>query len=259
MPIERVIGIDFGTSTSVVKIKTYKDGQPLGSLNAVEYVHFDNKDSLPTLIYETSDGKHLIGYEAENAAVKGILYSNFKLDLIHPEEAIRERAIAYTKLFFTYMVEAYNDQKSHFPACDTETTYISYPAKWSSELRNLMIGIAKDAGFKNVIGLDEPTAAIHTVMVLEKEKLDLGGQESANILMIDMGAGTTDLVLCRYTPNSDKRLEILNTWPKDDSQCLFGGREVDEALCDYVRNYLIDCGLPNTKNFNEKYLDKCKT
>lgn len=259
MLIERIIGIDFGTSTSVVKVKTYKDNESLGSKNTVEYIHFDNKDSLPTLVYKTNEGNYLIGYEAENAAVKGTLYQNFKLNLISPDEALRNEAITYTEIFFKYMYEAYNEQKSHFPACDMEITYVSYPAKWPEELRKLMIGIAARAGFKNVKGLDEPTAAIHTVMVLESEKLVLNGQDSADILMIDMGAGTTDLVLCRYSPFDENHIKILNTWPKSDSKYLFGGREVDEALCEYIKAYLIDCGLPNTKNFNEKYLDKCKT
>lgn len=259
MPIERIIGIDFGTSTSVVKVKTYKDDEPLGSKNTVEYVHFDNKDSLPTMVYKTNEGKYVIGYEAENAAVKGTLYQNFKLNLISPDDALRNEATTYTEIFFKYMYEAYNEQKSHFPVCDIETTYVSYPAKWPEELRKLMISITGRAGFKNVKGLDEPTAAIHTVMVQESEKLVLGGQDSVDILMIDMGAGTTDLVLCRYSPFDEKHIEIMNTWPKADSQCLFGGREVDEALCEYIKAYLTDCGLPNTKSFNEKYLDKCKT
>lgn len=258
MLVERIIGIDFGTSTSVVKVKTYKDNESLGSKNAVEYVHFDNKDSLPTLVYKTVEGKYLIGYEAENAAVKGTLYHNFKLNLISPDEVLRSEAIAYTKIFFKYMYEAYDSQRSHFPACDIETTYVSYPAKWPEELRDLMISIAAGAGFKNVKGLDEPTAAIQTVMVQESEKLALNSQDSADILMIDMGAGTTDLVLCRYTPYDEKHIKVLNTWPKSDSKYLFGGREVDEALSEYIKAYLIDCGLPNTKNFNERYIDKCK-
>jgi molecular chaperone DnaK (HSP70) len=257
MAIERVIGIDFGTSTSVIKVKTYKDNEPLGIANAVEYVRFDNKDSLPTLVYETSEGKYLIGYEAENAAVKGVLHQNFKMNLLNAH--LRDEAVKLTRIFFKHMFDEYNEQKAYFPACDTETTYISYPAKWPEELRTLMLSIAREAGFNNVKGLDEPTAAIHTVMVQESGKLDMEGRDSVNILMIDMGAGTTDLVLCRYAPNQDKHIEILNTWPKDDSLCLFGGREVDEALCEYVKAYLIECELPNTKNFKEKYLDKCKT
>jgi molecular chaperone DnaK (HSP70) len=176
MPVERVVGIDFGTSTSVIKVKTYKDNQPIGSDNGVEYIHFDNKASLPTMVYVTEDGRHLIGYEAENAAVKGILHQNFKMNLIHPEDAIREEAIRYAKIFFQYVYNAYNEQKSHFPDCDIETTYVSYPAKWPDELRKLMIDIAEGAGFVNVIGLDEPTAAIHAVMVQENEKLVMEGR-----------------------------------------------------------------------------------
>ncbi len=259
MQVERIIGIDFGTSTSVVKIKTYRDKEPIGSINAVEYVHFDNKDCLPTLVYRTIEGGYLIGYEAEHAAVKGTLFQNFKMDLISPDAELRDGAIKLAELFFKYMYEAYSSQKSHFPDCDMETTFVSYPAKWPQELRDRMIKIASKAGFKNVKGLDEPTAAIHAVMVLESERLILESHGSSDILMIDMGAGTTDLVLCRYTPYKEKQIEILNTWPKADSRYLFGGREIDEVLCDYIKAYLIDCGLPNTKNFNEKYLDKCKT
>ena len=258
MSVERIIGIDFGTSTSVVKIKTYKDNQPIDSRELADYVRFDNKDSLPTLVYETNDGRYLVGYEAENAAVKGVLHQNFKLDLINFDRSIREQAVRYTEIFLKHLFDTYNEQKNYFSACDMETTYISYPAKWSDGLRETMINLVQKVGFKNVKGLDEPTAAIHTVMVQESDKLVLN-DDSAIILMIDMGAGTTDLVLSQYTPNSQQQISIINVWPKADSPCLFGGREVDEALCEYVKAYLVNCGLPNTKNFKEKYLDKCKT
>jgi molecular chaperone DnaK (HSP70) len=99
MSVERIIGIDYGTSTSVVKIKTYKNNQALDSREMADYVRFDNKDSLPTLVYETTDGRYLVGYEAENAAVKGVLHQNFKLDLISPDLKIREEAVRYTEVF----------------------------------------------------------------------------------------------------------------------------------------------------------------
>lgn len=259
MLVERIIGIDFGTSTSVIKIKTYKDNEPIDAREIADYVRFDNKDTLPTLVYETTDGRYLVGYEAENAAIKGVLHQNFKLDLISPDPSVREEAKQYTEIFLKYLFNTYNEQKNYFSACDMETTYISYPAKWSEELREIMINLVQKVGFKNVEGLDEPTAAIHTVMVQERGKLNLNDDGSANILMIDMGAGTTDLVLSRYTPNSEQQISIINVWPKADSACLFGGREIDEVLCEYVKAYLVNCGVPNTRNFKEKYMDKCKT
>lgn len=259
MPVERIIGIDFGTSTSVVKIKTYKDNEPIDAREIADYIRFDNKDTLPTLVYETTDGRYLVGYEAENAAVKGVLHQNFKLDLISTDPSVREEAKQYTEIFLKYLFDKYNEQKNYFSACDMETTYISYPAKWSEELREIMVKLVQKVGFKNVEGLDEPTAAIHTVMVQERGKLSLNDDGSANILMVDMGAGTTDLVLSRYTPNSEQQISIINVWPKADSACLFGGREIDEVLCEYVKAYLVNCGVPNTRNFKEKYMDKCKT
>lgn len=254
MPVERIIGIDFGTSTSVVKIKTYKDNEPMDAREIADYIRFDNKDSLPTLVYETIDGKFLVGYEAENAAVKGVLHQNFKLDLINADPGKRGEAKRYTEIFLKYIFDKYSEQKNYFPACDIETTYISYPAKWTEELRETKVSLVEKVGFKNVKGLDEPTAAIHTVLVLESEKLSLNDNGSANILMIDMGAGTTDLVLSQYTPNREQQISIINVWPKAYSTTLFGGREVDEALCEYVKAYLVNCGLPNTRNFKEKYL-----
>lgn len=258
MSVERVIGIDFGTSTSVVKIKTYRDDQPVEAREIAESLLFDNKDTLPTLVYVTTDGRFLVGYEAENAAVRGTLHQNFKLDLINPNRSIREEAFHYTEIFLKYLCEAYNDQKTYLQACDVETTYISYPAKWPDELRDIMINLVQKVGFKNVHGLDEPTAAIHTVMIQQNDTLVLDEKQSANILMIDMGAGTTDLVLCRYTPQNIQPVSILNVWPKADSSSLFGGREIDEVLCAYVESYLLKCGLPKNNSFKDKYLDKCK-
>ncbi len=259
MSIERVIGIDFGTSTSVIKIKTYKDNEPMEAKEISDYVRFNNKDTLPTLVYKTKDNNYLVGYEAENAAVKGELHQNFKLNLISDINELRDEAIFYTRVFFEYMYKVYDEQRLHFPSCDIETTYISYPAKWSEELRKLMIDTATSAGFKNVIGIDEPTAAIHTVMVQKTKEFDALCSGEANILMIDMGAGTTDIVLCRYDADNEQKITVLNTWPKIGDSCLFGGREVDERLCGYVKDYLISCGVPNAKNFESKYLDKCKT
>jgi hypothetical protein len=258
MSVERIIWIDFGTSTSVIKVKTYKDNQPVDAREIADYVRFDNKDTLPTLVYKTNDDRYLVGYEAENAAVRGVLHQNFKLDLINPDPAKREEARQYTEIFLKYLFDAYTEQKNFFPTCDLETTYISYPAKWPDELRDTMISLVRKVGFKNVYGLDEPTAAIHTVMVQESNKLLLDDDDSANVLMIDMGAGTTDLVLSRYAPNSEQPISIINVWPKADSPCLFGGREIDEVLCEYVKAYLVNCGLPNNRNFKEKYMDKCK-
>jgi len=257
--IERLIGIDFGTSSTAIKVKTYEDGKPMDAENAVHYVSFDGKYILPTLVYQTNAGDCLIGYNAQNPSVKGSLHQNFKLDLVSTDDGLKKRAVQYTEMFFQYMYKVYNEQRNQFATCDTETTFISYPVKWPEELQALMRKIAADAGFVNVQGLDEASAAIHTVMVQDRERLVLGGDDYANILMIDMGAGTTDLVLCEYSPYEEKHIRFLSTWPQAGTGSFFGGREIDYWLCGYVKGYLAECGLKNLDNFEEKNLDKSKT
>ena len=71
--------------------------------------------------------------------------------------------------------------------------------------------------------------------------------------MIDMGAGTTDLVLCRYTPGEKSENEILCTWPRK-GDVLFGGQETDDLLRSFVQNRLPEKAALILKNFgNEKF------
>ncbi|MCL2442387.1 MAG: zinc ribbon domain-containing protein [Treponema sp.] len=259
--IERIIGIDFGTSTSIVKVKSYKNGQPMDAREMSDYVRFDNKTIVPTLVFEGENNRFLTGYEAEIAAenftVKGVLHQNFKMNLLNPEK--KEEALLHTEIFLKYLYESYNSQKNNFPSCDKETTYISYPAKWPDEVRQTMIRLTEKTGFKNVHGVDEPSAAIHAIMTLEGDKFDFSGNNAANVLVIDMGAGTTDLVLCSFSPQREEKIEFINVWPKVTSDVSLGGREIDEVLCDYVKTHLLNCGVPNVANFKEKHLTKCKT
>jgi len=57
--------------------------------------------------------------------------------------------------------------------------------------------------------------------------------QAVNILLIDMGAGTTDLVLCSYTPG--KNAQILSAWPKG-GEIFFGGKEIDDKLPQFFRD-----------------------
>lgn len=277
MAIERVVGIDFGTSTSVIKVKTYSCGEPVEDKVYADSVSFDRNSTVPTLVFETEKGDFLCGHEVKSRAEKGTLYSNFKIDLISKDEEKREKAEFLIQKFFEYLYKTYSDQKEFFSQYKPESyknsytsesviekTYVSYPAKWPQNIRELMTGIAEKAGFKNVHGCDEPTAAIHTVMVQEIERIQkdklLQQGASAHILMIDMGAGTTDLALCKYTLDKKTEPDILMTWPTADNQTLFGGREIDQMLCDYTKEYLYNCGLHKLDKFSSaQNLDNFKS
>lgn len=239
MAVERIIGIDFGTSTSVIRVKRYENGKPLGeSLETKEVIFGGSGAMVPTLIMKKDDDASVAyyGHEAQQKKRKFTNYSNFKVDLESASAEKRTEARKLTEEFFAFMGKQYRDQSNggHLGnADDQERTIISYPVKWSEETKQFMISAAKKAGFPNVSGMDEAQAAIQAVTVMSTGYLQkyglLQNGVASNILLIDMGAGTTDLVLCRHTPGASPKTELLTTWPKS-GQILFGGKEIDALL-----------------------------
>ncbi|MDO4650026.1 MAG: Hsp70 family protein, partial [Eubacteriales bacterium] len=247
MPAERIIGVDFGTSTSVIRVKRYVDGKSAEDRLFTRAVTFNmGSTMLPTLIRKIEGGGTYYGYDAQTPKKKSTLYQNFKVDLESPDSEKKAQARKLTQEFFGYMVQIYQEQSAggHLgEADDTEKTLISYPVKWSEETKAFMLEVARKAGFPNVEGMDEAQAAIHAAVIQDEDHLSKKGYlvdgESVNIMLIDMGAGTTDIVICRYTPGQNPKTEVLCTWPKEGS-ILFGGREVDELLMDYMKGILPD-------------------
>ena len=245
MAIERIIGIDFGTSTSVIRVKRYQDGQPVGDPLEVKQVTFDMGSSMvPTLVQKRNSGETVyFGHDASIPHKGTKTFANFKVSLESSDEGIRQQARELTAEFFTYLAKIYKTQSEggHLgESSDLERTIISYPVKWSNETKAFMCETAKSAGFPNVEGLDEARAAIQAVTVQNVELLSKKGYFKENvpvtILLIDMGAGTTDLVLCRHTPGTIPKTEILCTWPQKGT-ALFGGSEADQIL----RNMICSC------------------
>ena len=244
MAIERIIGVDFGTSTSVIRVKRYENGKPVG--NGARLDTQKVFDLVPTVIQEMNGHRY---YGEEALTPKGrnaIIYRGFKVDLESTDEEKREQARKLTEEFMAYLAAAYktDSEGGHLgDSTDKERTIISYPVKWSVTTKAFMLEAARKAGFPNVEGMDEAQAAIHAVVVQNQEMLLSKGclQENlpATILLIDMGAGTTDLVLCRYTPGKQPKNEILATWPKDGN-ILFGGQEVDELLRNWATELFED-------------------
>lgn len=247
MAVERIIGVDFGTSTSVIRVKRYENGNPIGEkLETKEVIFGGNGAMVPTLIMKKDDDPSVcyFGFEAQQKKKKFSNFHSFKMDLESCDPSVRAQARLLTEEFYGYLAKQYKSQSEggHLgnPG-DKERTIISYPVKWSEETKNFMLETAKKAGFPNVAGMDEAQAAIQAVIVMSTDHLQKHGLlkngVGANILLIDMGAGTTDLVLARYVPGDKPKTEVLNTWPKS-GEIQFGGREIDNLLQNFFRGLL---------------------
>ena len=247
MAVDRIIGVDFGTSTSVIRVKRYENGKPIGELlETKEVVFAGNGAMVPTLIMKKDDDASVCyyGYEAQQKKKKFTNYHTFKMNLENPDPGVQQQAKQLTSEFFSYLANQYTSQSEggHLGnPDDRQRTIISYPVKWSEETKTFMLETAKNAGFPNVTGMDEAQAAIQAVVVMNTSYLERHGLlrngQAANILLIDMGAGTTDLVLARYVHGTTPKTEVLSTWPKS-GDIQFGGREIDDLLQNFFRDML---------------------
>ena len=262
MAAQRIIGVDFGTSTSVIRVKRYEGGKPAGGsakLDTCSVIFNGMYPAVPTVIQRVGDNTYY-GYDALISRKKARTHQGFKVKLESNIQQEREEARALTEEFLGYLGRCYREQSEggHLgEPDDQERTLISYPVKWSEETKKFMIQAAEKAGFPNVEGMDEAQAAVHAAALQCETYLQNQGYlepgQTCTILLIDMGAGTTDLVLCRYTPGEKSENEILCTWPRK-GDVLFGGQETDDLLRSFVQNRLPEEASLILKNFgNEKF------
>ena len=260
--VQRVIGIDFGTSTSLIRSKRYQNGQPIGdsySVSAITYGNGAGDSKAVTLVRHNADNTFTCGRYGEEKLEGSTVYREFKMDLESLDLRKQNLAKELTREYFKYLYDRYDHQKSDLgQVTDDVRTIISYPAKWKKETRDFMEAVAANAGFPNVSSMDEPSAALYAVLCRKMEELSQQGLlnrgQSGYMLLVDMGAGTTDLAVCRYQlGDTDStvvaadgiKTEIISTWPDHSSNLTFGGREVDRILEDYLIEYLKSCGFNN--------------
>lgn len=236
----RRIGIDFGTSTTVFAYKDYDNKNFSNSLPKL--LELGGKVMFPSIIFEPSaDSKRIYGFDAEEESriADGTLYTNFKMDLM--SEAKHDKTCELILGYLKYLRDIYVEECSRIGIADMEETWLSYPAAWPEQIQKEMQKMAQEAGFVNVHVQDEPTAAINSVLFQCKEQLQnshlITIGKPVNILMIDMGAGTTDLVVCRFSLGDKNPVERILSWPPADSIDYFGGREIDDRLTEYCISY----------------------
>ncbi len=240
----RVIGIDFGTSTTYMNVKRYRGSEPAEdkfSYMPVVFNYGESSGYVASIVRENADGSFDFGEKASEELEGSRIYTEVKMRLESDDETERREARRITREFFRYLYETYKQQSANLGSPDdSEETVVSYPVKWCRETADFMLEAAGAAGFKNVRGMDEATAAVSTVMCQSSGETGLMySYKSGHLLLIDMGAGTTDLVVCRYMPSGNSvNLVPITNWPRSSDEPTFGGREIDAVLERYVENYI---------------------
>ncbi len=249
--MKHVIGIDFGTSTSMIKTAVRDGKTDTLETKPVTFTQSGNS-STPTLIRKKGDAVWY-GRDAElNERLDAPLYRNFKILLRSENPQERQEAVELLEEFFRYLYQSYAEQKNFLPGGAEEIeTIVSYPAQWSREQQELVINAAKKAGFPNVSGMDEPSAAVNCILKAKQKDIEKAGilyaGKPLNVLVVDMGAGTTDLAFVTVTVENGKLQTVIRgTWPEAGSHVIYGGSQMDLRLEEMMRTWLTDSGLPET-------------
>ena len=225
----RCIGIDFGTTKSVVSWVNPTTGR-------AETVRLGvGSDIVPTSVYK--DGPNLLfGDDAEDEMLDNPLQyrRNFKLSLGVGAPILRGQvegrvldAEALTAFYLRHLREkcscpGFVDQTPVERAVITyPVTFALHPAKLQALTR-----AAKDAGFNNIELMCEPEAAGHAFLK------EVGNNVNGPILVVDWGGGTLDISILSI--DEINQIRCLRQFFKGSDT--MGGECIDRLLLDYAKN-----------------------
>jgi hypothetical protein len=116
---------------------------------------------------------------------------------------------------------------------------LTVPASFDEEARELTVQAARDAGFEQLVLLEEPLAALYAWIARHSRPLPSIFDEGALILVCDVGGGTTDFSLIRAgIEQADVAFERIAI----GEHMLLGGDNLDLALAMLVEQKLRDAG-----------------
>lgn len=263
-----IVGIDFGTSTTVVRYSLEGSGviYPVKDANGTS-------DIIPSCIFKYDDqDATTFGHQALACVeddFEGRFITNFKMGLLEQDEERLQQSRQYIKEFMHYIYELFASQTLGITH-DGLKVYVSHPAKWSSDNIKFMKQAVSEAGFVGEISAcNEPRAATFEMLTnhlseWQNSKL-LTADKPINVFMLDMGAGTSDIVIFELSIDKDNNIEIqkMLKYPSGDCPLLCGGREIDDLLRTHLiaqvkeisghdLSHIID--LPDCKRWKDQHL-----
>ncbi len=219
----QTVGIDLGTTYSAIA-QLDNAGNPVSVPNA------DGKPITPSVVLLGEDGKVIVGPTFERMSIE---------DPSHIVEAIKRQMgnkdffVVYqgkklTPEFISALILKKLKQDAEKHIGPIANAVITVPYYFNDVRRKATQDAGRIAGFNVIDIINEPTAA---TLAYAWQRGELGRQDLANkertILVYDLGGGTFDVTVVRYTPTT---FRVLAT----DGDVMLGGLDWSRRVVDHV-------------------------
>ena len=212
--MSKVIGIDLGTTNSVVSVM--EGGEPTVITNP------EGSRITPSVVGFTKDGQRLVGQLAKRQAVSNPdrTIRSIKRHMGDPDYKVTIDGKSYTPPEISAMIlQKLKEDAEGYLGESVSKAVITVPAYFNDSQRQATKDAGKIAGLDVMRIINEPTAAA-LAYGLNKDK-------DETILVFDLGGGTFDVSLLDL---SDGTFEVLAT----NGDTHLGGDDFDQKIIDWM-------------------------
>ncbi len=241
-------GIDLGTTNCAL---AYTRGEAVEMFAIPQFVHpgeIREEPLLPSFLFLEDDGP-IVGVLAQRKGLENAsrLVSSAKSWLSHsgvdrnaailppnaPEGVPKISPVEASRRYLGHLRDGWNT-KSPLEPFDSHQVLVTVPASFDAVARDLTLKAAEEAGYRNIILLEEPQAAFYAWIERNPNWRELVGVGDL-ILVIDIGGGTTDFTLIAVKEQAG---EIALERVAVGDHILLGGDNIDAALAHHVSQQL---------------------
>jgi len=271
LPSQYVIGIDLGTTNCALAYAPQggdpREQPPVSLFEIAQLVHpgeVREQPLLPSFLYLPAPSDFPAGSTAlpwddspafvigtlaqrRGAEVASRLVSSAKSWLSHagvdrtapilplaaPEGVAKVSPLEASRRYLEHLRAAWNAKMPEAPF-EEQQVLVTVPASFDAVARELTLQAAQEAGYQNLVLLEEPQAAFYAWIERHpdwRERVKVGDL----ILVVDIGGGTTDFTLIAVTEQSGE-LGLERVAVGD--HILLGGDNIDLALARHLEQQL---------------------
>ena len=219
----QTVGIDLGTTFSTIA-QIDDEGMPTCLENA------DEKVITPSVVLLDDDGKVIVGPSNERIAVEdpSNVVEAIKRELGNGDYFIVYQNKKLTPEFISALILKKMKQDAEKHIGTIANVVITVPYYFNDVRRKATQDAGKIAGLNVIDIINEPTAATlaYAWEMGELGNTELAGKEKT-VLVYDLGGGTFDVTVVRYTPTN---FRVLAT----DGDVMLGGLDWSRRIVDHV-------------------------